>query len=248
MAQSPPSFAITVPSNVEPTMSLSFRIGLARVLLIVCAMTFCYPASADPATAADDPGESVPPPDGVAPLADASPLPTWRVGAYVGVLSHRVFIQMILEPWNIDLYRSYLVDLHAVRTLYQYAKLPLDLELQGGVAKRFGEDHQSEIDLIPMARWKSFPWNDHFYTNLRLGLIGASYVSGISPWEKKNSDDNRGSRYLNLIIPELDFARSASAPYEIFVGFHHRSGAAGLINGVSGGSSYCIIGIRYVAK
>jgi hypothetical protein len=32
--------------------------------------------------------------------------------------------------------------------------------VQGEVARRFGMDHQSEVDLISVVRWKKFPWND----------------------------------------------------------------------------------------
>lgn len=229
-------------------MSVSPRLAWAHILPMVCAMMLCCPATAGPLGAEDDSGDSVPAPDASATSPDTSPLPTWRLGAYVGVLSHKPFTQIIFEPWNLHPQPSYLFDVHAVRTLHRFEKLPLELELEGGVAKRFGQDHQSEVDLLPMVRWKSFPWNEHLYTNARVGLIGASYVSGISPWEKQNSDVGHGSRYLNFLITELDFARSAHAPYEFFVCVHHRSGMYTLINGVYGGSTYYSIGVRFAVR
>lgn len=155
---------------------------------------------------------------------------------------------MLYELGNPRLAPSYLADVHAVRTLHRFARIPLDLELEGGVGKRFGEDHQTELDLIPMLRWKRLPWNDCVYTNVRLGLLGVSYASGISSWEKQSSATGRGSRFLNLVITELTFTRNANASWEFFVRAHHRSGIFGAINGTHGGSSYYATGVRFALR
>jgi hypothetical protein len=173
---------------------------------------------------------------------------TLRVGVFVGMLNEQAFPQMLYEPGHADLASSYIAEVQAVRTLHRFASIPLDVELEGGVGKRFGEDHQTELDLLPMLRWKLFPWNRWLYTNLRLGLLGVSYASSVSSYERQSSKNDRGSRFLNLVIPELTFARSASSSTEFFVRVHHRSGIFGVIDGTHGGSSYVGAGFRFVLK
>jgi len=171
-----------------------------------------------------------------------------RVGVFVGMLNEQAFPQMLYEPGHADLASSYIAEVQAVRTLHRFTSMPLDVELEGGVGKRFGEDHQTELDLLPMLRWKLFPWNRWVYTNLRLGLLGVSYASGISSYERQSSKNDRGSKFLNLVIPELTFAPSASSSTEFFVRVHHRSGIFGVIDGTHGGSSYVAAGFRFVLK
>lgn len=117
-------------------------------------------------------------------MLEANAAPTLRIRAYVGALSDQSLINItVLRPWVPNFASGILVDAHAGYTAYRFQSIPLDLEIEGGVAKRFGSreaGQQWEFDLIPMARWTYFPWNDYIYTNFRLGLIGASYVTGIS--------------------------------------------------------------------
>jgi hypothetical protein len=108
-------------------------------------------------------------------------------------------------------------------------------------------DRQSEVDLITVVRWKMFPWNDKLYTNFRFGFLGGSYVSSISPWEKQDSGNNTGSKFLQLLIGEFTFSPNENAGYEAFIGLHHRSGIFGLISGVTGGSNYFMVGMRFRA-
>jgi len=183
-------------------------------------------------------------------LADNA-APTLRLGAYVGALADQSLINItVLRPWDPNFASGILVDAHAVYTAYRFASIPLELELEGGVAKRFGSreaGQQWEFDLIPMARWTWFPWNDYVYTNFRLGLIGASYVTGISDFERQFDSSGHSSRFLNLLVPELTVSPYKEAPFEVFVRVHHRSGVYGLINGVHGASNYISTGIRFTA-
>lgn len=180
-----------------------------------------------------------------APL-QASPAPRspLMVGVYVGELSHLAFAKIIVTPWRTDLQPSYLASLNLTYVAYRFERLPLSLEIDASVGKRFGQDHEWDFGIIPMARWRDLPWNSFLYTNIRMGFVGASYVTGISPWERRNSGNNRGSRYLNFMVPEVTFSSGPDAPWEAFVRIHHRSGGYGLINGVGGGSNYVSVGFR----
>ncbi len=44
----------------------------------------------------------------------------------------------VLRPWIPNFASGILVDAHAVYTAYRFQSIPLDLEIEGGVAKRFG--------------------------------------------------------------------------------------------------------------
>jgi hypothetical protein len=80
---------------------------------------------------------------------------------------------------------------------------------------------------------------------VRVGALGVSYTTGISAWEIHNSDVGHGSRFLHLLVTEVTFARSRTAPGEAFIRVHHRSGIYGLYDGVYGGSSYLAVGYRH---
>ncbi|MGD9545588.1 MAG: hypothetical protein AB7F41_16395 [Methylocystis sp.] len=194
---------------------------------------------------------AVPPAPLIPGMLASKAAPTLRIGAYVGALSDQSLINItVLRPWAPNFASGILVDAHAVYTAYRFQSIPLELELEGGVAKRFGSreaGQQWEFDLIPMARWTYFPWNDFVYTNFRLGLIGASYVTGISDFERQFDSSGHSSRFLNLLVPELTVSPYKEAPFEVFVRVHHRSGVYGLINGVHGASNYISTGIRFTA-
>jgi hypothetical protein len=211
---------------------------------MVCMICMALAASASGAYGADAALPEFPQPT----TLPTKPPPTLRIGAYFGSLTSEALVTTVFEPWRVHPISSYLIDTHAIYTFYRLDSLPIDFELEGGIAKRFGDaagGHQVEFDLIPMARWKYFPWNDYLYTNFRLGLIGASYVTGISDFERHFDSSGHSARFLNFLVPELTFAPSADSSFEVFVRVHHRSGIYGLIDNVHGASNYIAGGIRF---
>jgi hypothetical protein len=168
----------------------------------------------------------------------------WAVSIFGGVLTHDEFLRS-LTLFDPRLGDSYIGGVDFSYAYYHFQKIPLDLEIDGSVAKRFGADHQWDLGVVPMARWKSFPWNDYVYTNFRLGLLGIDYVNGISPWELHWAGNDHGSHFLNYLALEVDFKPSESSPFEWYIGSHHRSGIFGLVNHTWGGSSYYTTGFRY---
>ena len=224
--------------EIAPTAKFTFRTLTAQWLFCALALGAATPLLAD----------EPPAPSGTATgqAADAVPTPSnWRVGFSIGALTHESLDGLLYQIEIPSFHSSYLADLDGVYTVHRFKALPMDLEVQAEVARRFGMDHQSEVDLISIVRWKKFPWNDKLYTNFRFGFLGGSYVSSISPWEKQDSGNNRGSKFLQLLIGEFTFAPSVDSNYEGFIGLHHRSGIFTLINGVTGGSNYFVIGVRF---
>jgi len=226
--------------ETAPNAKFTFRTVAAQLLVYTLALCASAPLLAD---------ESIGPNGAATDQATnaAQSSSNWRVGFSVGALTHQSLDGLFYQIEIPSFHSSYIADLDGVYTLHRFQILPIDLEVQGEVAKRFGMDHQSEVDLISVVRWKKFPWNDKLYTNFRFGFLGGSYVSSISPWEKQDSGNNTGSKFLQLLIAEFTFSPSENAGYEGFIGLHHRSGIFGLISGVTGGSNYFMVGIRFRA-
>jgi hypothetical protein len=174
------------------------------------------------------------------------PEPTLRIGAYMGALSEQsLFGLTITRPWAPHLQSDSLAAADLVYTAYRFTNIPLDVEIEGGVAKHYGWSHQTEFNLLPMARWKYFPWNEYVYTNFRLGLAGVSYDTSVPEWEKRQIGHyGKTSRFLSFLVPEFTFSPSKDAPFEVFVRVHHRSGIYGVII-KDQSSNYLSAGVRF---
>jgi hypothetical protein len=168
----------------------------------------------------------------------------FSAGLYIGELYHAVYVAIYYRPWSIDLSPSFLVAANFNYRFYKWPSLPLQFEGEFNVGRRFDGADQVDISVVPVLRWTDLPWNKHLYTNVRVGALGISYTTGISAWEIHNSDVGHGSRFLHLLVSEVTFAASETAPGEFFIGVHHRSGAYGVFEGVYGGSSYVGVGYR----
>ena len=168
----------------------------------------------------------------------------WAIAGFGGALTKDSFVQSLvhLSP---NLTNDYIAGGDLSYKFYQFSRLPIDLELDMTIAKRFGVDHQWDFGILPMLRWTEFPWNNYVYTNFRIGLIGFDYVTGVSPWELHWAGNNHGSHYLNYLSVEVDVRTSKESPWEFFFRSHHRSGIFGLINDTWGGSTYMTLGARY---
>jgi hypothetical protein len=178
----------------------------------------------------------------------SNPEPTLRIGGYVGALSEQSLIGItVIRPWRPKIQSDALVDVHAIYTAYRFPNIPIDLEIEGGIAKHFGWSNQMEFDLAPMVRWKWLPWNEYVYTNFRLGLVGLSYDTSVPDWERHQVGRyDKRSRFLNFLVPEFTFSPSKDAPFEVFVRVHHRSGAYGVII-KDQASNYISAGVRFTA-
>ena len=176
------------------------------------------------------------------PAAERSPL---SVGMYVGELFKTGLPNFFYQPEDVKFSPSYLIAANIDYRFHKFDTLPLQLEGEFDVAKRFNGANEWEVDVLPMVRWTSFPWNRFLYTNARVGALGFSYATGISDWERQNSGDNKGARLLQFLVMELTFAPSKTSSSEAFIRIHHRSGDYGLFNGAAGGSNYLAVGFRF---
>jgi hypothetical protein len=175
------------------------------------------------------------------PVAERSPL---SFGMYAGELFKTGLPNFFYQPQDIKFSPSYLIAANIDYRFHTFDTLPVQLEGEVDVAKRFHGANEFDIAVVPVVRWTSFPWNRLLYTNARVGALGFSYVTGISAWERQNSGNEKGSRLMQFLVMELTFAPSKTSSGEAFIRIHHRSGDYGLFNGTSGGSNYLAVGFR----
>jgi hypothetical protein len=181
-------------------------------------------------------------------LSFESPLDahSWSLGAYAANYNNDFLYQFIVEPWQArdNFFRGYMIGIEADYSFAHLPYVPADLELEASVAEHYGDVRATEYDLVPVLRWKWFPWNKLIYTNLRVGALGASYTTAVSPLEILGTRNHHDSRFLNLVIFEWTFAPAPTSNWEAFLLVHHRSGIYGLIDNVTGGSNYAGGGFR----
>jgi hypothetical protein len=118
----------------------------------------------------------------------------------------------------------------------------LNLEAEGQVGKHFGDQDNFEFNALVIARWLTFPWNDHLITTLAAGE-GISYATDVPEVEEENHD--KSARLLDYLMFELTFALPRHAQWSLVTRVHHRSGAWGLFDGVHGASNALAFGLRY---
>ncbi len=177
----------------------------------------------------------------LAPGAQCQPF-DWSLGVYAGQYYDT-------EPAGFTQGKAgfsdqYLLALTASKTLWRSPSLPLSVELDGMVGQQGGVASLTEIAVVPVLRWSGFPWNNTVQTDLRLGPLGLSHTSSVSPLER--GSNGRGSQTLNFLLIELAFSRPARQADEVFVRLHHRCAIYGLLNDYgANGEDFLALGYRH---
>jgi hypothetical protein len=113
----------------------------------------------------------------------------------------------------------------------------------GMVGHQFGLATVNEIALAPVLNWGGFPWNSLLQTNLRVGPIGASYTTSISPLER--GTDGNGSQWLNFLMIEFAFSSPKEKSEQVFIRLHHRCTVYDLLNNYgANGEDFLSLGYR----
>lgn len=178
------------------------------------------------------------------PPRNDTPAPRYAATIYSGKSYRNVFTRLFWDPASIEFEDEYLVALALSARIFSITN-HLSVEVEANVAHRFGNADIWEFSLPVFLRWDDFPWNDSLYTTFGLALIGPSIVTEISDSERRKAHADKGSHFLNTFIPEITLSPPDDRNFAFIARVHHRSGIFGLINGVSGGSSYVSLGVRY---
>jgi len=140
---------------------------------------------------------------------------------------------------------SYVAVLAVARKIYTFKNIPLDLELEGQVGKHFGEQNHFEVNLTPVFRWKSFPWDKYLDTSFAAGA-GLSYAFEKPDIEENSvGKDHSSPKLLGYLMFEFAFALPDHPQWSFVTRVHHRSGADGLFDGRLDASNGIGFGIKY---
>jgi hypothetical protein len=162
------------------------------------------------------------------------------------------FTDILIEPWTIDFVDLYVVGAAVSTRLGTVNELTgsdpggigddLTVDFEAGTSYRFGDESMGEVWGALYLRYDGFPWNDIVYTTIAANT-GLSYITKTSEFERDRSD-GQSSQVLHYLAPEITFADPDNKNVELVLKLHHRSGVFGLIDGVSGGSTFVATGIR----
>lgn len=174
-------------------------------------------------------------------LARSEPF-DWSVGAYAGQYYDS-------EPAGFTQGKAnyldqYLVAVTGSKTVWRSQTLPLSLEIDAMLGQQSGLASLTEVAIIPVLRWSSFPWNSILQTDLRLGPIGVSYTSDVSPLERGPTGE--GSQWLGHLLIELAFSSPGKQSDEVFMRLHHRCAIYDTLNNYgANGEDFLVFGYRY---
>ncbi len=179
---------------------------------------------------------------GLAAKPEAPPRRDNGVAILGGIFSPDVFSDIVFSPWDTRTDSIYLLSGSYNRRLTTVLN-HLDIEVEGGLGRRFGDNNSAEAYAALGLRWRQFPWNDFLTTSFAVYPIGPSYVANLSPAEV--SKDGKSSNWLNYFSIELTLAAPSTPQLEMLFRLHHRSGVFGLINGSTNGADFLSVGARY---
>jgi hypothetical protein len=173
------------------------------------------------------------------PLSPADAQGNWALTLYSGRLTDSNLAKT--ATFNFDFEDSYFIDLALSRRLYTYRDY-FNLEIEGQIAKHFGDQHHWEFNGVAYLRWLPFPWDSYLDTSFAAG-VGLSYATSVPEVEAKNHEE--AAKFLGALMFELAFSHPRIPQWGLVTRLHHRSGAWGLFNDVHGASNAWAIGLRY---
>jgi len=173
------------------------------------------------------------------PFSSADAERDWALTLYYGRLTDSNLAQTATFNFNFE--DSYFIDLALSRRLYTYRDY-FNLEIEGQIAKHFGDQDNWEFNAVGYVRWLPFPWDSYLDTSFAAG-VGLSYATSVPEIEAKTHDES--AQFLGALMFELAFSLPRVPQWSLVTRLHHRSGAGGLFSGVHGASNAWALGIRY---
>lgn len=179
----------------------------------------------------------------LSPLVQADPQERlWAVTAYTTYLTDAPLEDVITGQADYD--SDYQLFALAVSKTIPVKDDDYDFEWEVQLAKHTkGQDH-IELNGLYAVRWYPFPWDDFLDTSFAAG-IGLSYASKEPPFEAENNDDHKAEKLLGYILLEAEFQPKSWDNISIVIRSHHRSGAGGLFNGITGAYNSLGLGLKY---
>lgn len=159
----------------------------------------------------------------------------WSAAAFVGQFDDSRFLDILALDGG-DLRSSYIGGAVLGRLLGHWPA-PVAWEAEAQIYHHWGLQSLWEANLGIAARWTRFPWDRWLDTSVSLGQ-GVSHASQRPPLE----DETRN--LLHYMHFEIAVQVPGSERVSLAGRLHHRSGGFGTY-GVTGGSNFLALGIRY---
>ena len=166
----------------------------------------------------------------------------WAMTIYGGQYTDDSLRYDILANVPITFEDSYIGTV-AVSHMFSQPEPAYQWELEGQLARHWGEQNHWEYNLLVIYRWNRFPWNTLLKTTAAIGN-GLSYASEVPPIED-NSTYTGSARLLDYLLLEASFAPPTVDDWALVMRIHHRSGVMGAMDGVIGGSNVICAGLRF---
>jgi hypothetical protein len=147
----------------------------------------------------------------------------------------------VLTNKPITFEHSYLGVVALAHTLGE-TRRPHQWELEVQIGKHGGVQTHWEFNILPVIRWKRFPWNEFLTTTVAIG-DGLSYATEVPSLEQSSLTNERAARLLNYFLFEMTVAPPDEHRWSIVTRVHHRSGVFGMFNDVHGGSNVIAVGV-----
>ena len=165
----------------------------------------------------------------------------WHADIWYGALNSGDFTESIIDPASTSIEDEQIVGFTVGQKLFD---LGYGFSFGLGVLGAHRIDEGGfELGMPMTVTFDGFPWRERLPTKLAIA-VGPSFISKITPTEKRKADNNQGSKVLNMFSPEVEVG-VPDTDWSGFFRLHHRSGIFGLIDGVSGGSTYFTFGVRH---
>lgn len=171
--------------------------------------------------------------------AEESPARPWRLGVIAGIGTDGGIEGVPTFNYNVE--DSYFASVILARELTRFGTAAA-LEAEGQIVKHFNKQDHWEFNALIVLRWLRFPWDHIIDTSAAIGE-GLSYATEIPTIEAERTDKN--NRWLNYLLFEVEFRLPDYPRWSVAARVHHRSGVYGLYNGVSYGSNFLALGVKY---
>ena len=130
---------------------------------------------------------------------------------------------------------------------HEIARLgPLSIEAEIGAGGQLSTEMRSagsQFWLGAFLRYDAFPWN-HIVRTSVAASTGINFASRPA-YGEINGKEDRTSRLLHYLAPEITFAAPSRPQRELVVRLHHRSGAYGLFGCTTCATNFLTTGLRH---
>ena len=173
--------------------------------------------------------------------ADRKTHDQWFASVYVGKFSDTAFNQII--RFDTEFESAYVHVLSVGKELGVY-KDTIQFEWEMQASKHTGRQDHEEINGAFTLRWLPFFWDDYLDTSFAFGN-GVSYATKDPELEIRDADDNKTTQWLYYFLVELAVGVPKFDAWDLFLRIHHRSSVFGAISGLTTGSNFVGLGLRY---